>query len=268
MPRLRFDKKFGEDALDLVPSTPGVYLFLDQKELIYVGKAKNLKKRLAQYKAARGNKKKQRKMSRIVHQADTLLWKPLSSEKEALLKENKLIQKFQPSFNVAGAYSFLYPCIALDLIKDTLHLSWTTRPGELLSGDRFGVFRSKGETLEAYKTICHLFGYISHRKNLKSHLDYTVENQFRCFPLPLVEPFQNFLRGENLFFLEALFHHLLEKPSARENAETISVSLKELRQFFQSQTRPIFNCFQSLNQNPRFIDQNELDALLIESKNR
>jgi excinuclease ABC subunit C len=61
-----FDRKFGVEFLESLPGAPGVYLVYDHKdELIYVGKAKNLKRRLSQYRNTL-RRKKQRRMRGIV----------------------------------------------------------------------------------------------------------------------------------------------------------------------------------------------------------
>lgn len=50
---LLFDRKFGKEFLSGVPTQPGVYsLFDGQRRLLYVGKAKNLRRRLSQYRKA------------------------------------------------------------------------------------------------------------------------------------------------------------------------------------------------------------------------
>ena len=72
MPQLTFDQKFGEGLLARVGTGPGVYRYSDAEGVvIYVGKAKNLRRRLASYRNA-GRKKAHRKMRRIVKAASSL----------------------------------------------------------------------------------------------------------------------------------------------------------------------------------------------------
>jgi len=93
-----------------IPHDPGVYRFWDDKEtIIYVGKAKNLKKRLASYF---GNKKhasnKTRTMVRNAHHFEFTI---VDTETDALLLENTLIKKYQPRYNVilkdGKSYSYI-----------------------------------------------------------------------------------------------------------------------------------------------------------------
>ena len=67
-----FDKKFGDGFLSNVPSAPGIYRVFDAAgELIYVGKAKNLRRRLSQYRNAK-RRKKHLKMREVVKEADRI----------------------------------------------------------------------------------------------------------------------------------------------------------------------------------------------------
>src|SRR5439155_11599254 len=68
-------------------------------ELIYVGKAKNLRARLLSYFRPRS---RDPKAGRIVHRARAVVWEPASSEFAALLRELELIRRWQPRFNVQG----------------------------------------------------------------------------------------------------------------------------------------------------------------------
>lgn len=82
------------------PRLPGVYGMIDAKgELIYVGKAKNLRVRLLSYFRPRG---RDPKAGRILKRTRTLVWEIAASEFAALLRELELIQRWQPRFNVQG----------------------------------------------------------------------------------------------------------------------------------------------------------------------
>ncbi len=84
---------------DQIPHEPGVYRFFDVKsQVIYVGKAKNLKKRLSSYF---GDKKHQQfKTKTLVKNAVKFEYTVVETEKDALLLENTLIKKLQPRYNV------------------------------------------------------------------------------------------------------------------------------------------------------------------------
>jgi excinuclease ABC subunit C len=80
-----------------VPSSPGCYLFRDKKEnIIYVGKAKNLKKRVSSYFKI----KQEGKTKSMVDNISSLDFIATNNEVEAMLLENNLIKKNQPKYNI------------------------------------------------------------------------------------------------------------------------------------------------------------------------
>ena len=97
-------------AVDLskIPITPGIYKFFHNSEIIYIGKAKNLKKRVSSYF---GNAKKDRKTNQIkklTNQVETFSTK---NEVEALLLEQLLIRENKPKFNILLRDDKTYPYI-------------------------------------------------------------------------------------------------------------------------------------------------------------
>ena len=81
-----FDKVFGKDFIDSVPVCAGIYEFKVEEQTIYVGKAKNLRDRIRQYRNA-SRKKAHRKMCEIVRRSTELTFRVMESEKKALLLE-------------------------------------------------------------------------------------------------------------------------------------------------------------------------------------
>lgn len=99
-----------KEEIDLLPTSPGVYLMRNvENRVIYVGKAKNLKKRVSQY-FLRPQKGKVKRMANEVDHFETI---QTATEKEALLLEINLIQKHYPPFNVLLKDGKSYPYIAL-----------------------------------------------------------------------------------------------------------------------------------------------------------
>jgi excinuclease ABC subunit C len=84
----------------LAPRRPGVYGMLDShQELIYVGKAKDLRVRLLGYFRSRSRPPK---AGKIIRQTATLLWETCPSEFASLLRELELIRRWRPRWNVQG----------------------------------------------------------------------------------------------------------------------------------------------------------------------
>lgn len=96
--------------IDLLPSSPGVYLMKEEDErIIYIGKAKNLKKRVSQY-FLREQYGKVAAMVLHVHHFETIL---VNTEKEAFILEMNLIKKHRPRYNIMLMDDSHYPYIAL-----------------------------------------------------------------------------------------------------------------------------------------------------------
>lgn len=96
-----------------VPDNPGVYMMLDESgEIIYVGKAKNLRKRLRQYFV--DSVKTVKVMAMLDHVAD-FRYIICASEVDALVTENNLIKKHTPQYNILLKDDKSYPFVRIDL---------------------------------------------------------------------------------------------------------------------------------------------------------
>ena len=123
-----FDRKFGADFLAGVPETPGVYRFYNAAgTLLYIGKARHLRRRLAQYRTTR-RAKRDRKRRALVKSAARIVWDVCASELDAELTEIRLIQALHPRENVAGAFSFLYPFMGIRVDGRETRFCLTTSP--------------------------------------------------------------------------------------------------------------------------------------------
>jgi len=101
---------FLKEKLKSLPPKPGVYLFKNQKgEVIYVGKAKSLRKRVASYFKA----KPELKTSILLDHLYDIDYQVTASELEALLLEDELIKKYKPRYNVALRDDKAYPFLKL-----------------------------------------------------------------------------------------------------------------------------------------------------------
>ena len=97
--------------LETVPNSSGVYrMFNSENTIIYIGKAKNLKKRLSSYfQKDHISIKTQKLVSNIDHIEFTVTF----SEAEALILENNLIKEFQPKYNILLKDDKQYPYIEI-----------------------------------------------------------------------------------------------------------------------------------------------------------
>ena len=100
-----------EIQIKTLPNSPGVYQYFDKNDkILYVGKAKNLKKRVSSY----FNKKHDsHRIGVMVKKIKTIKHIVVNSETDALLLENNLIKKYQPRFNVMLKDDKTYPWICI-----------------------------------------------------------------------------------------------------------------------------------------------------------
>src|SRR6478735_10250085 len=122
-----------------LPDSPGVYRFYNEDEiLIYVGKAKSLKKRVSSY----FNKQSQynRKTEKLVSEIDRIEYTLAPSEFDALLLENNLIKQNQPKYNILlkDDKTFPYLCI----VKERFPRIISTRKYIPSLGEYFGPYTS------------------------------------------------------------------------------------------------------------------------------
>jgi excinuclease ABC subunit C len=101
-----------QTLLKVIPELPGVYQYFDKDEkLIYVGKAKSLKKRVSSYFAK--DKYDSRKTAILVRKIRDIKFIVVESELDALLLENNLIKEYQPRYNVLLKDDKTFPWICI-----------------------------------------------------------------------------------------------------------------------------------------------------------
>ncbi|NLK62932.1 MAG: excinuclease ABC subunit UvrC [Fusobacteria bacterium] len=113
--------------IDEIPENPGVYLMHNGEKIIYVGKAKNLKKRVQSYFKENLDRKKTEELVKNITKIDYII---TNTEIDALILENNLIKKYKPKYNIALKDSKTYPYIhitnenfpKLILIRNTKYL--------------------------------------------------------------------------------------------------------------------------------------------------
>jgi excinuclease ABC subunit C len=94
-----------------IPAQPGIYKYYDAKdELLYVGKAKHLRKRVSSYFSKTFTSYKTHELVQRIHRIDFTI---VNSEQDAFLLENSLIKEFQPRFNINLKDDKSYPFIVI-----------------------------------------------------------------------------------------------------------------------------------------------------------
>ena len=126
-----------QEILKVLPSNPGVYQYFDAEgKLIYIGKAKNLKKRVTSY-FNRDNYENRKTFVLVKNIAD-LKYIVVETEQDALLLENTLIKKHQPKFNINLKDDKTYPWICIT--KENFPKVFYTRKRNLPNCQYFGPY--------------------------------------------------------------------------------------------------------------------------------
>ena len=141
--------------LDLkqVPDTPGIYKFFSKNKIIYIGKAKNLKKRVSSYF---GKSFKDRKTQQIKILTDTIETFSTSTEAEALLLEQSLIKENLPRFNILLRDDKTYPYVHFSMDHQFPSISMK-RSKHAVSRNFFGPFISVKAVKSTIKDLQKIF---------------------------------------------------------------------------------------------------------------
>jgi len=143
--------------LSTMPTQPGVYQFLNKEsKIIYIGKAKNLKKRVSSYFRGTISSRKTKSLVKNIAEIKHVV---VNSESDALLLENTLIKKFQPKYNILLRDDKTYPWIVIK--NEAFPRVLTTRRVEKDGSEYFGPFTN-------YKTVRTIMGIFSNLYSLRT----------------------------------------------------------------------------------------------------
>lgn len=130
-----------KQIISSLPESPGIYKYFDKTgTLIYIGKAKNLKKRVSSYFSK--NHYENRKTAVMVSKIEDIHFTLVETEIDALLLENSLIKKFQPKFNINLKDDKTYPFICIK--KERFPRIFPTRNPIKDGSEYFGPYASVG----------------------------------------------------------------------------------------------------------------------------
>jgi excinuclease ABC subunit C len=252
-----------ENAVRLAPTSPGVYRMLNAaSDVLYVGKAKNVRKRLSSY--ARVNAPQPARILRMIAATVTVEIVSTSTETEALLLEANLIKQLRPRFNVQlrDDKSFPYILITGDHWAPQIlkHRGAQTRPGRY-----FGPFASAGAVNRTITALQRAFLIRSctdafFESRTRPCLLYQIR---RCagpctreidFPgyTELVREATDFLSGRSHLVKQELAHEM-EKASVELEFETAALYRDRLAALSAIQSQ------QGIN--PRTVEEADLFAI-------
>ena len=135
------------------PDVPGVYLFRSGRgEVVYVGKARNLRRRVLDHLRARIEKD-----GTILAQSASVEFVPTATEREALLLEANLVKQYQPPYNVLLKDDRSYPYLAVTVGDEVPRILLVRRPRRRAGVFLFGPYTSAREARLVEKLLGDLF---------------------------------------------------------------------------------------------------------------
>ena len=159
-----------------LPALPGVYQFFNKEDvIIYIGKAKNLKKRASSYFTKSHDNNRVKLLVKNIDKIETIV---VETEMDALLLENSLIKKHQPKYNVQLKDGKTYPWICI--AKHPLPKIYYTRKIDKKNAEYFGPFASVHSVKFLIKLIKELYPFLNHDLNhlLKKESNEKIVDQF------------------------------------------------------------------------------------------
>lgn len=224
-----------------LPQSPGVYKYFDtNNSLIYIGKAKNIKKRVASYFTKKFDNSK---TAALVSKISSIQFTLVETEMDAFLLENALIKKFQPKYNVDLKDDKTYSSICIK--KERFPRLFYTRNRIKDGSEYFGPYASgiaMHTVLDLIKTIyplrnCNLNlseKYIKANK-YKTCLEYDIGNcKAPCVAYQSEDDYninmqqiKNILRG-NLSEVKNHLKKLMQDSSSKLNFEQAEIYKKKL----------------------------------------
>ncbi len=176
-------QRFRKEDFRKVPSSPGIYKYLNKNGvIIYVGKAKNLRKRVASYFTKAQNQNL--KTIRLVRDIFEIEFVIVNTEYEALVLEDSLIKENQPKYNIMLKDGKSYPFICI--MNERFPRVFSTRQVKKGEGEYFGPFtsvRAMNNVLNLVKNFYKIrtCNYNLSEKNTSSHkykvcLEYHIQN--------------------------------------------------------------------------------------------
>lgn len=203
-----------------IPHQPGIYKYYDQKgELLYVGKAKNLRKRVGSYfnKAFTNYKTHE-----LVHRIKQINFTIVDSEQDAFLLENSLIKEYQPRFNINLKDDKSYPFIVIK--KEPFPRVFLTRRKIEDGSEYLGPFTSVSKVREL--------------------LDFIKQNiQLRTCKLNLTE--NNIKKGKFKICLEFHLGNCKGPCEGLQDAEDYGRQLGQLKNFMKGNLNPVIQHFKA-----------------------
>lgn len=295
------EKRLGAEKFNEIPQKPGIYRFYDERyTLLYVGKAKNLRRRLFTYKRARPGRTS-RKESKLISRIQRFEYDLTESEEEAVLQENYWIRKYRPEFNHANKHTETYYFITVQRSEEALTFGLSMNPsGQLflekekpiyqkfppsynnhMNSKTYGCFKghrtvriSLGSFLQLiwmseYGTVSPHFLPVQLSRNLTPmRFRLPVQNQTKTGTKNLESMIDHWFLGNSKDLLGHLKETVEPKDDSTFTKTFIDENIEILETFYQRNLLR-YRIMRELKENEEshLIDQTELDDLITRFNN-
>ena len=196
--------------LKTLPSNTGIYKFYDKVgNILYVGKAKNIKKRVSSYFRSNHKNFKTNLLVKQIFKIENII---VETEMDALLLENNLIKKLKPKYNVLLKDDKTYPWICI--IRNPRPKIFLTRKINNKSGEYFGPYMSGKKVRVLIQMIKELYPFFNHDLiHLLKIKD--EENEIKMFDNN-IKSIKSFIRGNFKKTIKQFKQEMSELSSKRE----------------------------------------------------
>ncbi len=219
--------------LETLTQRPGVYRMLDDKgEVIYVGKAKNLKKRVASYFSSKDGSPKQQAMVGRIQRIDVRV---THTEGEALLLESQLIKRHKPRYNITLRDDKSYPSIYVSTQQKFPRIAFH-RGAKHPAGRHFGPYPSASAVRESLKLLQKVFPVRQCRDSFFENrsrpcLEYQIERcTAPCVGLIDADSYAEDVR-DTLMFLEGDGRQLIDALARRMEMASAALNFEKAARY-------------------------------------
>ncbi|MBX9733799.1 MAG: excinuclease ABC subunit UvrC [Chitinophagaceae bacterium] len=203
-----------QQIVHTIPTEPGIYKYFDKfNDLLYVGKAKNLRKRISSYFSKTFTGYKTHELVQRIHRIEFTI---VDSEQDAFLLENSLIKEYQPRFNIDLKDDKSYPYIIIK--KEAFPRIFLTRKKINDGSEYLGPFTSAGKVRELLSFIRQ---YIP----------------LRTCKLPLTE--QNIQKGKFKVCLEFYLGNCKGPCEGLQSEASYKEGLQQVRDMLKGNLQPV-----------------------------
>lgn len=265
------EERLGKSFFEELPVTPGVYkMYSRESLLLYVGKAKNLRRRLFTYRRVKPGTGS-RKVRRLIRMIRSISIEQLPTEQEALLRENELIRTNKPPFNRAKKSPETYYFISV--VPDGESLVFDLRMHRKKEADdyTYGAFKGHRSVRRTLGALLRQLYIMEHNISCPFRLPPQLLNKLtpRHYKLmtsePVKEHIRQFLGGtsDRLLF-EIADHARRNKLLEQFIGKLILKDMEALAGFFKRSAGRNRKIIRQLGLKSHIIPQEKLDDYLVE----